>query len=70
LPALTFEALGGSSGLCIPNVSNTNYPIVKLLTSIDKNSIIGQGYLQNVVFNGISQSTVGISLGSILFKTG
>jgi hypothetical protein len=52
-PSLTFNTIVGS-GICIPNPSNTDYPKLSFLTSIDRNSIIGQGYLQSVVFNGLN----------------
>ncbi len=68
-PALTYETLN-PVGLCVPNVSDSTYPNVKFLTSIDKDSVIGQGYLQSVIYNGINKTTFGTSLSSILFKTG
>ena len=67
--ALTFDTITGE-GLCVPTLSDTNYPRTHFVTSIDKNSVIGQGFLQSVVFNGINRTTSGTLLSSILFNTG
>ena len=67
-PALTFDTIN-VEGLCIPTLSDANYPRTTFLTSIDKESVIGQEYLQSVIFNGLNRSTVTTSLSSILFTT-
>lgn len=68
-PALTFGAISGE-GQCVPDVADTNYPRTQLLISIDKDSVIGQGNLQSVIFNGVNRSTSGTVLSSILFNKG
>jgi hypothetical protein len=58
------------AGPCVPDIDDSTYPNMVFLTSIDKNSVIGQGFLQSVVFAGTSKSTVGTQLSSILFNAG
>ena len=49
-------------GLCTPITSDTNYPNIKLLTTIDKNTLIDGNYLQSIIYNGGSFSTIGTKL--------
>ncbi len=41
-----------------------------MITSIDKDSIIGQGYLKSVIINGVNKIAIGTTLSSIAFKSG
>jgi hypothetical protein len=66
---LSFGATGGA-GLCVPNVADTDLPNMHFLTSIDKNTVLGQDYLQSVVFSGANYSASGTILSSILFRAG
>ncbi len=54
----------------MPLQSDSNYPKTSFLFSIDKDSVIGQNYLQSVVMNGVNRTTVGTALSSLLFNTG
>jgi hypothetical protein len=66
---LTFDTITGEA-LCTPTLTNANYGRTTFLTSIDKDSVIDQGYLQSVTFNGSIRSTSGTALSAILFTTG
>jgi hypothetical protein len=55
-PALTYVSIN-VEGLCTPLITNSNYPNIKVLTVIDKETVLGTGYLQSVIYNGGSFST-------------
>ena len=57
-------------GLCTPLTSDANYPNIKLLAIIDKETTIGGDYLQSVIYNGGSFSTQGTKLSTTLFTSG
>jgi hypothetical protein len=59
-----------SPGSCVPNSSNTYYPNMYYLTSIDRTTIVEMGYLKSAIFGGTLYESNGTALSSILFKSG
>jgi hypothetical protein len=70
-PPLTFITIStNADALCVPYLTDINYPRTYLLTSIDVTSIIGQGYLQSIAINGVNKTSTNTTLSSIVFNTG
>ncbi len=72
MPAIGFNQINQTTneGPCVPDITYSSLPNMHFFTSLDKNSLIGDSILQGVRYGGLSKTTPGLKLSTILFKSG
>jgi hypothetical protein len=70
LTGLAYYTLNSSVGSCHPIPTDTTYPNIYVLTSLNRDTAIGGGFLTGVKIGTINTTTTGTKLSDLTFNAG